>query len=165
MRTREFAQRFQHAHHVIFTAVDQGADQADDLCAVVSHGHHADVQGGFNHAFRHVRVADHAVRGRVQQLNKAVTRLFSQCSFIRRDGFQHHGQVLLFRFQFVFQDIEINGSELFQRISFVCGNGHGSESFAWDCVTQRTAVEIYQTQIQLGSVASQETGQQLVGIA
>ncbi|MNI79895.1 hypothetical protein D3C73_1363870 [compost metagenome] len=50
----QLAQRIQHAHHIVFTAVDQRANQAVNLHVVVSHGDNTDVQGGFHHAFCHV---------------------------------------------------------------------------------------------------------------
>ncbi len=164
-RARQGTQRFQHAHNVLFTAVDQGTDQADDLCAVVTHGHHAHVQGGFHHAFRHVRVANNAVWRCVQLLDERVTRLCGQRGFIRRNGLQHHRQVFLFCRQFVFQDLQIHAGEVFQLVRFRRRHCQGSEGFARDRVTQSTAVEVHQTQIQFSGMARQETRQQFVGVA
>jgi hypothetical protein len=71
---------------------------------VVSHGYNADVQGSFYHAFGDVGVADNTVRGGVQQTHKAVARLSGQRGFVLSNGIQQQSQVLLFGFQFVFQD-------------------------------------------------------------
>ncbi|CSP40589.1 Uncharacterised protein [Shigella sonnei] len=53
-RASQFTQRIQHAHHVVFTAVDQRTDQTVNFYVIISHGHHTDVQGGFDHTFCHV---------------------------------------------------------------------------------------------------------------
>jgi hypothetical protein len=53
---------------------------------------------------------------------------------------------------------------VFQLVGFCRRYCNGGKCFARDCVTQRTAVEINQTQVQLSRVASQEARQQFVGV-
>ncbi|CCJ85488.1 hypothetical protein BN133_1865 [Cronobacter dublinensis 582] len=162
---RKLTERLQHAYHVIFTAVDERADQADDFCLLVVHGHHAHIQGGFHHAFCDVRIADNAVRHRVQQRDKRIAALRGQRGFIGRRRFQQNGNVLLFNGQLVFKNGEEGIRQRFQLARFGGRHRNGCERFARDGVTQRAAVEIHQAQIQVLRMREQETGQQFIGVA
>ncbi len=51
----------------------------------------------------HVGVADHTVRGGVQQTNKGIARFRNQGSFIVRNRVQQQCQIFLFLCQFVFR--------------------------------------------------------------
>ena len=62
------------------------------------------------------------------------------------------------------QDDPADFSASLERINFICSHGQGGKGFTRNCVTQRTAVEINQTQIQLFSVARQEAYQQFVRV-
>ena len=163
-RTGQLAQRIQHAHDIIFAAVDQRANQAVNLHVVAGHGHHADVQRGFHHAFCHIRVADDAVWRGVQQTHKGITRLGRQRRLLVSNRLQQHSQVFLFGRQLVFQDRLVLISQRFQRVRFIRGHGDCRERFTRDRVAQGAAVEIDQAQIQLFSMACEEACQQLVGI-
>ncbi|GCL99967.1 hypothetical protein ExPCM15_02864 [Escherichia coli] len=163
-RTCQFTQRIQHAHYVVFTAVDQRTDQAVNFYVIVGHGHHTDVQGGFDHTFCHVGVADHTVRGGVQQTNKGIARFRNQGSFIVRNRVQQQCQIFLFLCQFVFQDLLIGIHQRFQGVDFISCDSNGRKGFTRDGVTQCAAVEINKTQVQFFCMTRQEAHQQFVGI-
>ena len=105
--------------------------------------------GGFDHAFRHVRVADHAVWGWRSAAELTVSRDFAvsaALSFATESS--STARFFSFAASSFFRSPDRYPRRVFRASTLLSCDSNGREGFTRDGVTQCTAVEINKTQVQ-----------------